>query len=122
MVKELSKLEKFYIENNTEKKDSEIAAELPGVGAKTVAKYRESLPKKEEEVDVKHTTETREERIDRLGNGPQTGDFIARQEGISIMTEQASEVADARAIVHGNSMSKKEFEKSNRNKIHRPKG
>ena len=121
MAKELSEVEKFYIEKNKEKTDAEIAGAMPGVGVKTVSKYKESLAK-EEKPDTDHTTESREERIDRLGKGPQTGEFIARQEGISIMTEQASEVADARAIVQGVPMSKNEIEENNRNIIHRPQG
>lgn len=117
MAKELSEIEKFYIEKNSDKTDAEIADSMPGVGVKTVAKYKESLVK---EVDVDHTTETQEERTDRLGNGPKTGELIARQEGISIMTEEASEVADARAIVKGATMTPEDFEGRNRDIIHKP--
>ena len=38
------------------------------------------------------------------------------------MTQQASEITDARRIVKGNNMSKEEYESSNKDKIHKPNG
>tara|TARA_R110002074_G_scaffold390889_1_gene575175 strand:+ start:1718 stop:2086 length:369 start_codon:yes stop_codon:yes gene_type:complete len=117
-ARELTEVERFYIENNPEKSSEEIASQIKGVGVKTVEKYRGSLP---EELDKRDSiTETREQRIDRLGNGAKPGDLIGKQSGASIMTQQASEVSDARAIVHGTRMNKSEYESKNKDKIHKP--
>jgi len=117
-ARELTEVEIFYIENNPDKSNEEIASQIKGVGAKTVEKHRASIP---EELDKRDSiTETREQRIDRLGNGAKSGDFIAKQSGASIMTQQASEVSDARAIVHGTRMNKSEYESKNKDKIHKP--
>ena len=118
-ARELTDVEKFYIENNLEKSNDQLASQMLGIGAKTVAKYRASVEKKEEKTE--HVTETQSERVDRLGRGPKTGEFISKREGASIMTEQASEVSDARSVVQGNRrMSQKEYQESNRDKIHKP--
>ena len=121
-ARELTSVEKFYIENNLDKTDEQIASEIKGVGPRTVSKYRDSIPAKSSEDQRESVTETRVERIDRLGNGPKAGDFIAKQSGAAIMTEQASEISDARAIVKGKTASPEEFEAKNRDKIHRPQG
>ena len=119
-ARELTDVEKFYIENNLGKSNEQLASQMSGIGARTVLKYRESIQNKNEEVDTDHTTETRQERIDRLGNGPKSGEFISRRDGVSIMTQQSSEVSDARKIVKGSPMSSKEFQEINKDKIHKP--
>ena len=48
--------------------------------------------------------------------------FFSGRDGVSIMTEQVSEITDARKVVKGSQMSKEEFERTNRDKIHRPHG
>lgn len=117
-ARELTDVEKFYIENNLEKTNEQLASQMSGIGSKTVSKYRESVAKEEDKTD--HITETQSERIDRLGKGPKTGEFISKRDGASIMTEQASEVSDARKTVQGTSMSASDYEESNRDKIHKP--
>ena len=125
-TRELTEVEKFYVENNLDKTDSEISEVMKGVGPKTVEKYRQSLPAQKQEEqkteDTDHITETREQRIDRLGKGPNSGEYISRRDGVAIMTQQASEVSDARKVVKGKSMSKEDYEASTKNKIHRPNG
>jgi len=121
-ARELTEVERFYIENNPQKSDEEIASQMKGVGARSIEKYRASVPATEEPDKRDSITETREERIDRLGNGPKSGDLIAKQSGASIMTQQSSEVSDARAIVHGTRMNKSEYESKNKDKIHKPQG
>ena len=118
-ARELNDVERFYIENNPQKSDEEIASQISGVGPKTVAKYREALPKQE---SPEHVTETQADRTKRLGEGPPAGDFIVNQRGASIMTGTASEVTDARKVVKGTKMTKEEYEEANKNKIHRPHG
>ena len=64
-ARELTEVEKFYIENNPQQSDEEIASQIKGVGAKTVEKFRASItPAQDDKRDS--ITETREERIDRL--------------------------------------------------------
>ena len=122
--RELTSVEKFYIQNNLDKSDSEISSQMKGVGPKTVEKYRQEISEKKQENknDTDHTEETQKERVDRLGNGPKAGEFISRREGVAIMTQQASEVTDARKIVRGQTSMSEELEGKNKDKIHRPKG
>ena len=115
--RELTDVEKFYIENNLSKTDDQLASQMVGIGAKTVAKYRDSIP---DTKDTDHVTETKEQRINRLGSGPKSGDFISKRDGVAIMTGQASEVSDARKIVQGQSMSPEKYQEANKDKIHRP--
>ena len=72
----LSNKEKKYIENNLDsiKSDADKVAELMNRSVATIAKYINSLPKKEEAKTIK------------------PGDLIARNEemGVTVMTESAS--------------------------------
>tara|TARA_R110000824_G_scaffold333829_1_gene520360 strand:- start:252 stop:635 length:384 start_codon:yes stop_codon:yes gene_type:complete len=123
-VRELTEIEKFYITNNPDKTDSQIASQISGIGVKTVEKYRDSISNNNEEADKKdtdHIAETQKERTDRLGKGQKSGEFISRREGVAIMTQEASEVSDARQIVHGYKASDEELEGRNKDTIHRPK-
>jgi hypothetical protein len=113
--KSLSEIEKFYIENNREKSASEIASCMPGIGEKTVETYIKSLPAKETE------EETEQQRIERLASGPAAGEFIQTRSGSSVMTQSASEVSDAKRASNLKD-SNKNYEKSSRNFIHKPKG
>jgi hypothetical protein len=112
-ARQLTDVEKFYIENNLEKSDSELASKMTGVGAKTVSKFRETIPDKPE------SDESSEERAERLATGPKTGDFIAKRSGASIMTQEASEVSDAK---RKKSDTRDIHERKNRNIIYRPQG
>lgn len=115
-ARELTEIEKFYIEHNLGKTDSQIASKISGVGVKTVAKYREEVESSTESSShVKE--ETQEERVERIKKGPSSGEFIARRDGVAIMTQQASEFADVRK----SSPTKKEEEERLLGKIHRPK-
>jgi len=112
-ARELTDVEKFYIENNLEKSDSELASKMTGIGAKTVSKFRETIPDKPE------ADESSEERVERLATGPKTGDFIAKRSGASIMTQEASEVSDAKRT---KSDTRDIHERKNRNIIYKPQG
>ena len=116
-ARKLTEVEEFYIQNNPEKTDSQIASMMSGVGEKTVSKYRSELPEK----DTGSVTETRKERMERLASGPKSGDLITQRDGSTIMTQSASEVSDARKTVMGNSATEQQVESKNRNQIHRPK-
>ena len=110
-ARNLTDVEKFYIENNLNQSDSKIASKMQGVGVKTVSKYKESI--KTETVEK----ETDKERIHRLGNGPETGSFIQTADnGATIMTQQASEVSDAKREVKGASYG----DSPKRPEIHKP--
>ena len=112
-ARQLTDVEKFYIENNLEKSDSELASKMTGVGAKTVSKFRQTIPEKPK------TDESSEERVERLATGPKTGDFIAKRSGASIMTQEASEFSDAKRT---KSDTRDIHERKNRNIIYRPQG
>jgi len=76
----LSKVEKFYIENNKDKKASELAKDL-GRNQKTITKYIDSI-----EVVKKHIAKSKSE------GQPTAGELMAKNEkyGVSIMTQEAS--------------------------------
>ena len=119
-TRELSQAEKFYIEHNADKTDTQLASTMPGIGPKTVAKFRSELPpESEEKTTSPKTTETPEERVERLVRGPKAGEMMGRNEnGAVVMTEAASEILDARKAVRGTTMTKEEYKKNNRNRIH----
>ena len=117
-ARELNDVEKFYIENNREKTDSELASMMAGVSVKKVSEYKNSLPEKPV---AESQEESDEERKKRLSNISNVGDFFAQRNGTTAMTEQVSEITDARKIVKGTQMSKEQYEDNNRGKIHKPK-
>lgn len=117
-ARELTEVEKFYIQNNLEKSDSEIASLMKGVGVKTVSKYKEEA----KDLEGSNKSETDEQRIERLSDSPGAGNFFARQSGATVMTKQVSEITDARSIVKGKELGGQSHEETNRGKIHRPKG
>lgn len=121
-ARELNDVEKFYIENNREKTDSELASMMAGVSAKKVSEYKEALPEKVvDETTESIKEESDEERKKRLSSISNVGDFFAQRNGTTAMTEQVSEITDARKIVKGTEMSKEQYDKNNRGKIHKPK-
>ena len=75
----LSKVEKFYIENNKDKTVSELAKDL-GRNQKTITKHIDSI-----EVTKEHIAKSKSE-------GPTSGELMARNEkyGVAIMTQDAS--------------------------------
>ena len=115
-ARELTEVEKFYIENNLDKSDSEIASAMKGIGAKTVCKYRESVPTK---IEPK-ATETDEERADRLSSMDTSASF-ATKSGSVVMTQQASEISDAKKRT-GKTGQDNNHERVNKGRIHRPRG
>jgi Holliday junction resolvasome RuvABC DNA-binding subunit len=119
-TRELSKAEKFYIENNIDKTDTQLASVMPGIGPKTVEKFRSELPPKTDTNTTTTVEETPEERVNRLVNGPRAGEAMGRhpQGGVVVMTETASEIVDAKKSAHSNQMTNEEYERSNRNRIH----
>ena len=76
----LSKVEKFYIENNKGKTVSELAKDL-GRNQKTIAKHIDSI-----EVAKEHIAKSKNE------GGLTAGELMARNEkyGVAIMTQDAS--------------------------------
>ena len=76
----LSKVEKFYIENNKNKTASELTKDL-GRNQKTITKHIDSI-----EVTKEHIAKS------KSGDAPTAGELMARNEkyGVSIMTQEAS--------------------------------
>ena len=67
-ARELTDVEKFYIENNSDKTDSHIASLMSGVGVKTISKYRNELPedsKQSESITEKGKKELKGWRVDQ---------------------------------------------------------
>ena len=89
---------------------------MTGVGAKTVSKFRQAIPDKTEADEL---SETSDARVERLATGPKTGDFIAKRSGASIMTQEASEVSDAKKT---KSDTRDIHERKNRDIIYKPQG
>jgi hypothetical protein len=116
-ARELSDVEKFYIENNSNKTDAELADMMVGISSKKVSAYRSTIKQDSDNV----AEESEEERKKRLSKVSNVGDFFAQRKGSTIMTEQVSEITDARKIVKGNQMSSEQYDENNRGKIHRPK-
>jgi len=79
----LTKVEKFYIENNRDKKVSDVAKDLDRT-TKTVAKHIDSI-----DVGKGHIAKSKNE-------GEDVGDLMAKNEryGVSIMTQEASMAGD----------------------------
>ena len=118
-IRDFSEAETFYVQNNLDKTDAELASIMPGIGPKTVAKFRQSLPEPEvTELEPEPENETPENRVIRLSQGPTVGKMMAHRDGMTIMTEGASQVSDARQTVRGRKMSKADFVKTNRTRIH----
>ena len=118
-TRELSKAEKFYIEQNTDKTDTQLSSVMPGIGPKTIQKFRSELPEKVDTNTTTNATETSEERVNRLTSGPKSGELMGRNEnGAVVMTEAASEVLDANRALHAAKMSDTEYKKANRDRIH----
>jgi len=76
----LSKIEKFYIENNRDKTVSELAKDL-GRHQKTITKHIDSI-----EVKKEHIAKSKDEE------NQIAGELMARNEkyGVAIMTQEAS--------------------------------
>ncbi len=78
MATRLTKVEKFFIENNKELSTKEIADDMrAAVSNEDVQKYRDSLKDKE-------------------GQSPTAGSTMARdpKKGVAIMTQTAAEISD----------------------------
>lgn len=120
-VRELTLVEEDYVKNNRDKTDAQLSSVMPGIGPKSIAKFRKALPEVEVDADevLAERDETPHERVERLGNtGPTAGKMMARQDGIVMMTEGASEMSDARNVVKGIPLTKAQFAKNNRSRIH----
>ena len=118
-ARELTEIEKFYIEKNIDKSDSEISSLMKGVGSRTVSKYKESI---KDTLQNAQQDESDEQRLERLSKAPEAGNFFARQSGAIVMTKQVAEISDARSVVAGDTSNKKSHEETNRGRIHKPKG
>jgi hypothetical protein len=93
----VNEVARFYIENNANTPPEQLAGKT-GLTQATVQTVLDSLPQPE-----------------RLTAGRQMG----RDKGIVVMTESASMLADdARVILRGEKMSREQFAKNNKNRIH----
>lgn len=130
MPRQLTDVEKFYIENNRDKPAGELAKKLEGVGARTVQKYIDALPEpepvqeKQEASDIKLPKDADE----RAKLGLRAGQAIVTSrtdkrspKGVTIMTEAASQIADEnKKAVEAHSAQ--QMARKNSTRIHRPLG
>jgi len=97
MPRELSQAEKDYVTANHESMSPEaICADMPGVGPKTITNFIETgiLP----EAKRDETPEGHQEKLRNVGRaGLTAGKLMARdpERGLAMMTEGASQMADA---------------------------
>ena len=92
----VNEVARFYIENNATTPPEQLAKKT-GLPQATVQTVLDSLPQPED-----------------LTAGRQMG----RDKGVVVMTESAAMIADARKVVRGEKMSRKQFAKNNANRIH----
>tara|TARA_B100000029_G_scaffold480239_1_gene528065 strand:- start:1175 stop:1504 length:330 start_codon:yes stop_codon:yes gene_type:complete len=85
----LTKVEKFYIDNNKNKKIEELAEDLSRT-KKTIKKYLDTI------VDSSEASHIAKAKSD----SPTAGDMMLKNEryGVSIMTQEASMNGDATAV------------------------
>lgn len=102
MPRELSQAEKDYITTNHEKMSPDaICADMPNIGPKTVSDFVENCIMPEANRD--ETPEERREKVQKVGrSGLTAGKLMGRdpKRGIAIMTQGASEMADAQRVVN----------------------
>jgi len=117
MPRELSDIEKKYIEENYLSESAKsIAGKIKGIGEITVQAYIDELP------PPVNSEESAQERQRRLQMTKVSGSRLMgrdKDRGITVMTEAASELIDARRTVALPKPSK-EMKKKHSDKIHRP--
>jgi len=126
MPRQLTKVEKFFIEKNRNLSAEELAADFDGIGPKTVQQFLDELPPSEEppEVPEEPPNQTPKERqADLAPLGLKAGDHMARdpEAGYTAMTKEAAEIAEANNPVV-ESRGKAAVEERNKTRIHRPLG
>lgn len=123
MPRELSQAEKDYITANCKKLSPEaICADMPGVGPKTVLDFIENGMMPAEVQD--ETPEERQQKVQKAGRaGLTAGKLMARdpERGLAMMTEGASEMADAMRVVTVPSNDKLARQKTDRIFVMDPK-
>jgi len=101
-----SEIEIEYIKNHTNLTAEELAEKMPDVDAKELEILLQALKSQ-------HTTEAQNINSE---NDFIAGNLMAKREGVTVMTQAASELADARKTVRV--VSDPNFETNNRDKIH----
>lgn len=96
MPRQLSKAEQEYIVNHSQQLTAEeIAADMPGVGAKTVQKFiDENVLEQQRQGETQDERQKNIQKKSKLTAGKLMGRDPSR--GIAVMTEAASELSDAR--------------------------
>jgi hypothetical protein len=117
MRRALSEAEKVYIMDNYQDEDvQDMANKMHGVGTKTIQKYVDELP------PTPVQGETTQERQRKLQSTKVSGSKLMgrdKEKGVTVMTEAASELIDARKVLATPEKSDAQ-KKAMKDKIHRP--
>jgi hypothetical protein len=117
MPRALSEVEQQYIEeNHTAQTAEEMAKDMKGVSTKTVQAYVDTLPPPAK-IGETHEERQRALQSTKVGVGRLMGRDPDR--GVTVMTEAASELADARKVVAVTRASENQRKRA-RGMIHRP--
>jgi hypothetical protein len=141
MPRSLSNVEKFFIEGNRDRSAADIAAELPGVGVKTVQKHLQTLdrevnvrvPAEEKIVQAKEDNRPDAEQVKELNEiddpeerkkaiaelNMKSGDFMGRpRDEFGNVKENSGVVVMTEAASEISDANKKELRKAQAAKIH----
>lgn len=94
----LTEVEIFYIINNPNLSNEDIASKFEGATPQSIANVRAQLnaAKPIPESVLKGKTEEEQREVVKDQDTYNSGKLFARQEGVTVMTEAASELSDAR--------------------------
>ena len=120
----LTQAEKYFIKEHREDSASVLSKDMDGIGEKTIQSYINSLPPEPMIPDAKpgQTPEERQAQLAPLGL--RVGQLMGRDPdvpGVVVMTEGASELADANKSAVA-AHAAKQAKSRNANRIHRPLG
>jgi len=125
MARKLTEVELFYVQHNIDKGVEALAKIFKGVGVTNIqlaiddvvtAEVEQLKAGEKGESALKGKTDEEIRQIVKDENIHRTGNLFARRDGVTIMTEAAGELADARKILRAK--SNPNFTKENSDKIH----
>ncbi len=130
MARKLTDIEKFYVANHTYMSADELSKTIKGTGVRAIqevldvakAAQATAVPQPVEPLKAGEKGESAlkgktEEEVKEIVNSDadahRSGNLFARREGVTVMTEAAGELADARKI-----LANKPSTRDNSSKIH----
>lgn len=123
MARKLTEVEVFYIQNNTNQTADQLSKSIKGVGVTaiqevlnntTVPSQQDAKPAKVNESIFKGKTDEEVKAIIHNPDEHKVYNNFARADGVTVMTQAASELSDARKVLKVNQPNAKE----QKDKIH----